>query len=117
VRAARNLAIVMVLALGVAFLPGGGNFAEALLTALTMALLAGISWMVYTFSRENQLTLSTLTDSRRALLYGAIGMVLLLIAGSDKLFETGGGTLLWIVLLAASVAAIWKVWMEANTYQ
>jgi hypothetical protein len=106
----------MVLALGVAFLPGGGNFAEALLTALTMALLAGIAWMVYTFSRENQLTLSTLTDSRRALLYGAIGMVLLLIAGSDKLFETGGGTLLWIVLLAASIAAIWKVWMEANTY-
>jgi hypothetical protein len=116
VRAARNLAIVMVLALGVAFLPGGGNFAEALLTALTMALLAGIAWMIYTFSRENQLTLSSLTDSRRALLYGAIGMVLLLIAGSDKLFETGGGTLLWIVLLAASIAAIWKVWMEANTY-
>jgi len=107
----------MVLALGVAFLPGGGNFAVALLTALTMALLAGISWMVYTFSRESQLTLSTLTDSRRALLYGAIGMVLLLIAGSDKLFESGGGTLLWIVLLAASIAAIWKVWMEANTYQ
>jgi hypothetical protein len=107
----------MVLALGVAFLPGGGNFAAALLTALTMALLAGIAWMVYTFSRENQLTLSTLTDSRRALLYGAIGMVLLLIAGSDKLFGTGGGTLLWIVLLAASIAAIWKVWMEANTYQ
>jgi hypothetical protein len=106
----------MVLALGVAFLPGGGNFAAAVLTALTMALLAGIAWMVYTFSRENQLTLSTLTDSRRALLYGAIGMVLLLIAGSDKLFETGGGTLLWIVLLAASIAAIWKVWMEANTY-
>jgi hypothetical protein len=107
----------MVLALGVAFLPGGGNFAAAILTALTMALLAGIAWMLYTFSRENQLTLSTLTDGRRALLYGAIGMVLLLIAGSDKLFESGGGTLLWIVLLAASIAAIWKVWMEANTYQ
>jgi hypothetical protein len=116
VRTARNVAIVMLLALGVAFLPGGGNFAEALLTALTMALLAGIAWMAYTFSRENQLTLSTLTDGRRALLYGAIGMVLLLIAGSDKLFASGGGTLLWIVLLGISVAAIWKVWMEANTY-
>src|SRR3954451_8887260 len=106
----------MVLALGVAYLPGGGNLAAAVLTALTMALLAGIAWMAYTFSRENQLTLSTLTDGRRALLYGAIGMVLLLIAGSDKLFATGGGTLLWIVLLGISVAAIWKVWMEANTY-
>jgi hypothetical protein len=116
VRAARNLAIVMLLALGVAFLPGGGNVAEAVLTALTMGLLAGIAWMVYTLSRENQLTLATLSDRRRAILYGAVGMVALLIAGSDKLFATGGGTLLWIVLLAASVAAIWKVWMEASTY-
>jgi hypothetical protein len=107
----------MLLALGVAFLPGGGNVAEALLAALTMALLAGIAWMVYTLSRENQLTLATLSDGRRAVLYGAVGMLLLLIAGSDKLFATGGGTLLWIVLLGVSIAAIWKVWMEASTYQ
>lgn len=106
----------MLLALGVAFLPGGGNVAAAILTALTMALLAGITWMVYVLSRENQLTLATLTDGRRAILYGAIGMILLLIAGSDRLFSSGGGTLLWIVLLAASIVAIWKVWMEANTY-
>jgi len=106
----------MLLALVVAFLPGGGNLAEAVITALTMALLAGIAWMVYTLSRENQLTLSTLTDGRRAILYGAIGMLVLLIAGSDKMFASGGGTLLWIVLLGVSVAAIWKVWMEANTY-
>ncbi|HET7455879.1 MAG TPA: hypothetical protein VFJ76_10185 [Solirubrobacterales bacterium] len=115
-RTARNVEIVMLLALGVAFLPGGGNVAEAVITALTMALLAGIAWMLYVFSRENQLTLSTLTDGRRAIFYGAFGMLALLIAGSDKMFSTGGGTLLWIVLLAASVAAIWKVWMEANTY-
>jgi hypothetical protein len=117
VKTARNVAIVMLLALGVAFLPGGGNVAEAVITALIMALLAGIAWMVYVLSRENQLTLATLTDGRRAILYGGVGMLLLLIAGSDKLFETGGGTLLWILLLAASIAAIWKVWMEANTYQ
>jgi hypothetical protein len=106
----------MLLALGVAFLPGGGNLAEAVLTALTMALLAGIAWMVYTLSREKQLTLATLSDQRRAILYGAVGMVTLLVAGVDKLFATGGGTLLWIALLAASVAAIWKVWIEASTY-
>jgi hypothetical protein len=106
----------MLLALGVAFLPGGGNVAEAAIAALTMALLAGIVWIVYTLSRENQLTLATLNDGRRAILYGAIGMLALLIAGSDRMWATGGGTLLWIVLLAASGAAIWKVWMDANTY-
>lgn len=116
VRTARNVGIVMLLALGVAFLPGGGNAAETVLTALTMALLAGIAWMVYTVSRENQLTLATLGDGRRAVFYGAVGMLVLLVAGSDRMFASGGGTLLWIALLAASVAAIWKVWMDATTY-
>jgi hypothetical protein len=116
VRTARNVLIIMVLALPVAFVPGGGNAVDAIVTALTMGLLAGIAWMLYVLSRENQLTLATLSDSRRAILYGALGMLALLVAGADKLFDTGGGTLLWIVLLGVSVAAIWKVWIEANTY-
>jgi hypothetical protein len=114
-RAVRNVAIVMLLALPVAFLPRGDNLAEALLTALTMGLLAGISWALYVFSRENQLTLATLTDGRRAVLYSGFGLIALLIAGSDKMTSTGGGTLLWIVLLAVAIGAIWRVWMEANT--
>src|SRR5262245_40273335 len=105
----------MLLAVPVAFTATGGNLADALLTALTMGLLAGLAWAVYVFSRENQLTLATLSEGRRALLYGAIGLILLLIAGTDKLFSSGGGTLLWILLLAAAVAAIWRVWMDANT--
>jgi hypothetical protein len=106
----------MVLALGVAFMPGGGNVADAVLTALTMGLLAGIAWMLYTLARQNQLTLATLSDSRRAVLYGAFGVLALLVAGTSKLFASGGGTLVWILLLAAAVTAIWRIWMEANTY-
>ena len=81
-----------------------------------MAFLPAIAWTVYVLSRENQLTLATLSDGRRAILYGALGMIALLIAGSDELFDSGGGTLAWILLFAASVAAIYMVWTEANTY-
>jgi hypothetical protein len=116
VRILRNVAIIMLLAAAVAFLPNGGNVVDAVFTLLTICFLAGISWMLYTMSRENQLTLATLDDKRRAIFYGAFGLIALLIAGSDKLFSTGGGTLLWIVLLAGSVVAIWKIWTEANTY-
>jgi hypothetical protein len=116
VRTARNVAIILILALGVAFVPGGGNVVEAIVTAITMGFLAGIAWMVYVLSRQNQLTLAALSDSRRAILYGALGLIVLLVAWADKLFDTGGGTLLWIILLGASVAAIWRVWMEASTY-
>jgi hypothetical protein len=115
-RTARNVAIIMVLALFVAFVPAGGNAVDTIFTAITLGFLAGISWMVYVFSRNNQLTLATLTDGRRAVLYGAVGMVVLLVAGKPKLWETGGGTLLWILLLVASIGAIWKVWMDAQSY-
>lgn len=112
----RNVAIIMLLALGVAFLPGGGNAVDTVTTALVMGFLAGISWLLYVLSRQNQLTLATLRDSRRGMLYGALGLIALLIAGSDKLFATGGGTVLWIFLLALAVGTIWKVWSEANTH-
>jgi hypothetical protein len=116
VRTARNVAIIMVLALGVAFAPAGGNVVDAVFTALTMGFLAGIAWMLFTLSRQNQLTLATLSDSRRAILYGALGVLALLVAGFDKLQSSGGGTLLLILLFGASVAAIWRIWLEANTY-
>jgi hypothetical protein len=116
VRTLRNVAIVMLLALVVAFIPAGGNVADAILTAITMGFLAAIVWTLFVLSRQNQLTLATLSDGRRAILYASLGLIALLIAGSDEMFSSGGGTLAWILLLGASVAAIWRVWIEANTY-
>ena len=115
-RVLRNVAIVMLLAAIVAFVPAGGNAADAILTAITMAFLAAIAWTVFVLSRQQQLTLATLSDGRRAILFAALGLLALLIAGSDEMFASGGGTLAWIVLLGASIAAIWKVWTEASTY-
>ncbi|HSR94465.1 MAG TPA: hypothetical protein VLK56_06320 [Solirubrobacterales bacterium] len=115
-RTLRNAAIVMLLALVVAFAPAGGNAVDAILTAITMAFLAAIAWALFVLSRQNQLTLAALSDRRRAILYGALGLLALLIAGSDELFSSGGGTLVWILLLGASVGAIWRVWTDANTY-
>jgi Sec-independent protein secretion pathway component TatC len=112
----RNVAIIMLLAFAVAFAPGGSNWAEAVLTAITMGFLTLIAWMIYVLSRQNQLTLATLSDGRRAILYGALGVLALLIAGSHELFATGGGTVAWILLFGASVGAIWWIWVEANTY-
>jgi hypothetical protein len=116
VRNLRNVAIVMLLAFVVAFAPAGGNAADAILAAITMGFLAAIAWALFVFSRQNELTLAALSDGRRAILYAALGLIALLIAGSGKLLSSGGGTLAWIVLLGASVAAIWKIWMEAHTY-
>jgi hypothetical protein len=116
VRTARNVAIIAVLALGVAFVPGGGNAADTVLAALFMGFLAALGFLVYRLYMENQLTLSTLRDARRWLLYGAVGAIALMLAGTDELLDTSGGALLWIGVIAFSVFAIVAVWREATTY-
>ena len=115
-RLARNLLIVAAVAALVAFAPGGGNGANTVLTAMTMGFFVVLVVFVYQRYRENQLTLATLSDGRRAVLFGALGLIALLIAGTDEFFASGGGTLAWIVLLGAAVAAIWRVWFEASSY-
>ncbi len=58
--AARNIAIIAVIALGVAFLPRGGDIAEAVFALIGMAFLAAITYAIYIASRQNRLTLLAL---------------------------------------------------------
>jgi uncharacterized protein involved in cysteine biosynthesis len=115
-RLLRNLLIVAMIAAVVAFAPGGGNGANTVLTALTMGFLVAIGFLVYGLYRQNQLTLAALSDGRRAILFGALGLIALLIAGTDEFFNSGGGTLAWVLLLGVAVAAIWRIWLEASSY-
>lgn len=114
-RTARNVAIIALLALPIAFLPGGENAADAILQALLIAFLVGIAVLVYTTYRQNQLTLSTLPDSRRAALYGGVGGLALLVAGQDGLLDGAGGIVIWIGLVAAGAFVIFAVWREAHS--
>lgn len=113
--AARNILIVAVLALGVAFLPRGGDIADAVFAFIGMAFLAAISYAIYGASRQNRMTLLALPDSRRIVLYGALGLIVLMIAGQAKMFATGLGTLAWLMLLASALVGIWLVWSEARS--
>jgi FtsH-binding integral membrane protein len=112
----RNVAIIALLALGVAALPGGGTAADTALAALSMAFLAAMGFFAYRLYMQNQLTLATLTDARRAILFGAFGVIALMIVGADELLDTGTGAVVWIGLIAVSALAIFRVWSDATTY-
>jgi len=113
----RNIAIIAALAAAVDFLPGGGEAAATVLALLTLIFLATIAWLVYRLYREQQLTLATLTDARRAALFGAVGgIALLVVAASNDVFDFAGGLLLWVALMAACIAVIFLIWRDATTY-
>ena len=112
----RNVAIIALLALAIAVLPGGGAAAETMLTALSMAFLAAIALFVYRIYREQQMTLMTLADGRRAILFGAVGAIALLIVGFEEFTGWAGGFAVWLVLMLGAFLAIFLVWREATTY-
>jgi hypothetical protein len=116
-RTLRNVAIIAVLAVPLAFVPGGGNAAQAVLVTLGMAFLATIAAAARQIHRENRLTFDSLPDDQRAVLFGAIGVIVLMIAGAGKLLGGGGiGAVIWVTLVACAVIAIVGVWMRAHTY-
>jgi uncharacterized membrane protein (DUF2068 family) len=112
----RNVAIILALAAIVDFLPGGGAAAATVMAALTLIFLAAIALFVYRLYREQQLTLSTLTDPQKAGLFGAVGGIALLVVAYDEFSSWNGGVLLWIALIAACIAAIFLIWRKATTY-
>ena len=112
----RNIAIILALAAAVDFLPGGGNAAAAVLTALSMIFLAAIAWLLYRVYNEQQLTLAGLSDGRKAGLFGAVGAIALLVVAYDDFSSWAGGVLLWIGLMAACIGAIFLIWRSTTTY-
>ena len=113
---ARNIAVIALLALAVAFVPGGGNAADAILATISIAFMAAIAFSLFGLYRSQRETVWTLDDRNRAMLFGAVGVIVLCVAGSDKAFDSGGGTLLWIGALGLSIAAIISVWRNAHSY-
>jgi signal transduction histidine kinase len=114
-RAARNIAIIALLALVVAVVPGGDNAARAILAALSLLFLALIGFAAWQLYRQNRFTYLQLEERQRLLLVGAIGAIVLMIAGADELTDSGGGLLLWLAVLGASIFAIFRVWTEARS--
>jgi hypothetical protein len=116
-RSARNIAIIALIAVLVAFLPGGGQAAEAAVTVLVLAFLATLGFAARQIYRDNRLTYDTLPDDQRAVLLGAVGVIVLMIAGADEMLGGGGlGAVLWVTLLACAVLAIIGVWTRSRAY-
>jgi hypothetical protein len=116
-RSVRNIAIIALIAVLVAFLPGGGQAAEAAVTVLVLAFLATLGFAARQIYRDNRLTYDTLPDDQRAILLGSVGVIVLMIAGADEMLGGGGlGAVLWVTLLACAVLAIIGVWTRSRAY-
>ena len=114
--AVRNVAIIAILAAMVAILPGGGTGAQVVLTGLYLIFLGATIWVVSVLYRERRETLYMLSDGRRALLYGAVGVLAVTLTATHRLWATPAGSVAWLVLVGASVYVGFAVVWAARRY-
>ena len=115
VRAVRNIAIILVLALIVDLAPGGGEAARAIVTAISLAFLAMIGFAGYQVYRQNRLTYVGLTERQRGVLLGSLGAIVLMIVGADELTGTGAGLFLWLAVLGVAIFSLIKLWTDVRS--
>jgi hypothetical protein len=115
VRAARNIAIIMLLALIVAEVPGGGNAADGIFAALTVTFLVVIAASVYFAYRQNRFAYLALPDRSRGILLGSAGAITLVIAGSEEVVDWPGGVFILLGVIGIGIYLIFTVVMESRS--
>jgi hypothetical protein len=112
----RNIAIVLVLAAIVYLVPGGGDAAAIIGALLSTAILASFVMLAARFYRERRTDILDLPDKWRITLYAPLGVIVLAMAARPRLIETGGGTILWLVAVAGSGYALYRVFRYYREY-
>lgn len=116
-RFARNFGIVALIALVLVLIPGGGAGLEVLLAALSIAFFAAMALLGIRLYREHRLTLESLTDRQRIVLYGSTAAILWAFTAASRLFGYGGGgALLWVGLLAGASYGLFWVYRTSREY-
>ena len=67
-----KIGVVMLVALVLVVLPGGGNALDVILTLLSIAFLAAIAFLGYRLFRQYHFDIETLEPNMRLVLYGSI---------------------------------------------
>ena len=113
----RNIAIVLVLALAVWKLPGGGTAAATISNILSVAFLGGLFFLGYRLYMEHRTSLLGLAERQRGLLYGALALSVFAIIATSRMWNAGGlGAVLWLAMLGAAGWVMYGVWRTYRAY-
>ena len=113
---ARNIAIIVALAAIVAFAPGGGDGADLVSALLSAAFTLVIVFILGRLYLQFRTDIFSLGDRWRGVLYGAVGVILVTLAASSRLFDSGPGALAWFALMGGAVYALYLVWRQYRAY-
>lgn len=115
-KTARNIAILLVIAAAVYFVPGGGRAAGTFEAALWVAFGAGLGYLGLRVYRERRVALHSLGDHHRGLFYAGLALAAFAYFSKTRMWHTGLGELAWFVIVGCAVYALLEVLRRARSY-
>ncbi|MGO9959292.1 MAG: hypothetical protein ACLP50_25530 [Solirubrobacteraceae bacterium] len=112
----RNIAIIVIVAALVAFLPSGNTTAGVIIQALSLGFLAALAWVASIMYRQQRSALYLLGDRRRAGLYGAVAVLAVTLTATNRLWQSSAGSVAWLVLMAGAIYVCFAVVWSARRY-
>ena len=115
-KTARSIAIVVLIAAAVYFLPGGGRAANTFESVLWVAFGVGIGYLGLRGYREHRVALHSLGDRHRGLLYSGVAGAVFVYMARARMWETGIGELVWFALVGFIVYTLLEVYRHWRAY-
>jgi hypothetical protein len=113
----RNFAIIVVIAVAVWKLPGGGVGAATISNLLSVAFVGGAFFFAYRTYMERRDVIFGLEDRQRGLMYGSLALAGFALVATRRMWDAGPlGGLVWLALLSAAAWALYSVWRAYKTY-
>ncbi len=115
-RTVNNICVIVVLAAIVYAVPRGDVALSFLEQLIGLAFLASVAWIASRLYREHHMDLYSLGTRRRTILYVAIGAATLAFTAVSRLWGSGVGTVVWLLILGACAYAVYAVFRSTRQY-
>jgi hypothetical protein len=113
----RNIAIVILLAVIVWQVPGGGTSAATINNILGLIFMGGLLFFGYRMYMENRDTIFGLGERQRGILYASVALAAITLVATERMWESGGlGAVLWLAFISAAVYGLYMVWRAYREY-
>ena len=113
----RNIAIVIVLAVIVWQVPGGGTAASTINNLLGVIFIGGLLFFGYRMYMERRETIFGLEERQRGILYASIALGAITLVATQRMWDEGGlGAVLWLAFITLAIWGLYSVWRAYREY-
>jgi hypothetical protein len=113
----RNIGIVLLLAVVVWQLPGGGTTAATINNLLGVIFIGGLLFFGYRMYMEHRDSIFGLEDRQRGMMYAALALGAITLAATRRMWDEGGlGAVLWLAFIGLAIWALFSVWRAYREY-